>query len=159
MNCFRVLGVSLTVVLLALMLSSCKQKLEIDKKAPQLAALFLDESEAKLSYQGFELVLFWENGCKACVKTMPELDTWAKDAGIELLAINSVDEKELLENFAKEHNFAKIKIVQDKLDLSWQRYEVQFLPALFIIKDGLFKEKILGDRSAKYIKEKVKLYE
>lgn len=134
------------------------EKLELNQKAPNLKAFNTQNQKVNLRFNGIELVEFWQNGCAACLKVMASLDEFAKKNNILIYSINSVDKLELIKEYEKTHNYSSMIFLQDSLDITWQRYEIFALPTLFIIKDGIVKEKILGDRGINYIQERIKAY-
>lgn len=147
------------LLLFFLFFISCSdEKLELNKKAPDLKAFNTKNNKVNLRFSGIELVEFWQNGCAACLKVMASLDDFAKKNNILIYSINSVDTLELIKEYEKTHNYSSMIFLQDSLDITWQRYGIFALPTLFLIKDGIVKEKILGDRGFNYIKEKIKAY-
>lgn len=130
-------------------------KIAINSQAPEILAKTTENKSIKLNRNGIELVEFWENGCAACLKVMASLDEFAKEKNIQIYAINSIDDIKIIKKHELEHNYTNIIFLKDSQDISWSRYEIFAVPTLFILKDGVLVDKILGDRGFNYIKERL----
>lgn len=146
----------LQIVVIAFILIACDgMKLEVDLKVPPIATKSTDGRQVKLTNEGIEVIEFWQNGCAGCVKIMPTLDTYALENNIKVYAINSINEEKDIKKFQRDKNFKQINLLKDDLKITWGRYKVIYVPSIFIIKDGVLKEKILGDRTFEFVKEKL----
>ncbi|WP_267524063.1 TlpA family protein disulfide reductase [Campylobacter sp. MG1] len=142
--------------LFALVFMACDESnLSINSKAPDIFAKTTNNENVKLLRNGIEIVEFWENGCAACLKVMANLNDYAVKNNIKIYAINSIDDLKVIKKHEDEHNYESMIFLKDQQDISWSRYEIFAVPTLFIIKDGILVEKILGDRGFNYIKEKI----
>ena len=97
------------------------------------------------------LLNFWATWCIPCRKEMPsmeELYTILKERDFEVLAVN-------LERFAEEKvslfvsNYGlTFPILRDKDQKTAITYQIRAIPTSYIIgKDGVIKEKIVGDKN------------
>jgi thiol-disulfide isomerase/thioredoxin len=103
-------------------------------------------------YKGKVVLLnFWATWCIPCRKEMPsmeELYKVLKERGFEVLAVN-------LERFAEEKvslfvsNYGlTFPILLDKDQKTAVTYQIRAIPTTYIIgKDGVIKEKIVGDKN------------
>lgn len=131
---------------------------KIGQKSPQINAKTTNGEKIKLKGSGVEIVLFWESGCAGCISAMPHLEEFLLEHKALIYAINSINKKEIIKKFQNENNFSNIKILEDTLNISWDNYGVNFVPSMFVIKDGIIVDKILGDRTWNYIKPKLLPY-
>lgn len=149
----------LFLVVFALFFVACDNaKLSLNEKAPEILAKDTKGNNIKLTRQGIEIVEFWENGCAACLKVMASLNDYALSNNIKIYAINSIDDLKTIKKHENEHNYDAMIFLKDQQDITWSRYEIFAVPTLFILKDGVYVEKILGDRGFNYIQEKIKGY-
>lgn len=65
---------------------------------------------------------------------------------ISVYAINSVDKVEVVQVLAEQLNFKNIKVLTDDLKITNDRYAVFATPTTIILKDGIIKERILGEK-------------
>lgn len=128
---------------------------KIGQNAPLINSKNSNDEKITLKKQGLEVVLFWESGCAGCISAMPHLDKYATTHKVKIYAINSINKKTIINQFEKTHNFFNIMILEDVLNISWDNYKINFVPSMFIIKDGVIVEKILGDRLWKHIEPKL----
>lgn len=146
-------------ILLALFFVACEDvKLKLNEQAPEIFAKDTSNNKIKLKRQGIEIVQFWENGCAACLKVMASLNDYALSNNIKIYAINSINDLNTIKKHEREHNYKSIVFLKDEQDISWSRYEIFAVPTLFIIKDGVYIDRVLGDRGFKFIQEKLKGY-
>ncbi|KGI56115.1 TlpA family protein disulfide reductase [Campylobacter sp. MIT 97-5078] len=148
-------------LILSLVFLACEgeKRAELGKEAPPILAKNLQGEAVKLSDfdQRLKIIVFFENGCAACIKELPLLDEFVENNQdkIVVLAINSVDEKEVINSIKERFKLEHIMLLKDDLDISWQRYAVFALPTTFIIKDGIVQEKIIGDKPWQSLQEKL----
>lgn len=65
---------------------------------------------------------------------------------ISVYAINSVDKAEVVQVLAEQLNFKNIKVLTDDLKITNDRYAVFTTPTTIILKNGVIKERILGEK-------------
>lgn len=157
MRAFKlILGFVLSLIFLG---CESEKRAELGKVAPPILAKNLQGKPVNLSdfNQKLKIIVFFENGCAACIKELPLLDEFVKNNQdkITALAINSVDEKEVIASIKEKFKLEHIMLLKDDLDISWQRYAVFALPTTFIIKDGIVQEKIIGDKPWQSLQEKL----
>ena len=121
---------------------------EVGKPAPQISAKNLAGEAVSLPKDKIVVLVFFENGCKACLQELPLLDDFAAQNADKLavIGIDSVDEMPTLVVLKERLSLYNIVLAKDDLDLSWQRYSIFALPTTIIIKDGLVVERLTGDK-------------
>ena len=121
---------------------------EVGKPAPQISAKNLAGEAVSLPKDKIVVLVFFENGCKACLQELPLLDSFAAQNADKLavIGIDSVDEMPTLVVLKERLSLYNIVLAKDDLDLSWQRYSIFALPTTIIIKDGLVVERLTGDK-------------
>ena len=63
-----------------------------------------------------------------------------------IFAINSYNIDEDIFKFTREHKLRNVRVLKDDFTLTFERYEVQFLPMIVVIgRDGKIVQKIIGD--------------
>lgn len=147
---------ALVLTMLALactaLMAGCKKEaqLKIGEKAPELAALDLNYSTAKLSdFRGKVVVLrFWSTGCKACVAEMPKIDEFSKryqDRGLAVVAVNVGDTKEKVADFVKSLKIS-YPVLLDQANITARKYRVTAVPTTcFIDRNGIAKKIVFGE--------------
>ena len=67
---------------------------KVGEKAPKISAKKLNEEKLTLEKDKITVLVFFENGCAACIKELPLLDEFAYEQRdkLQVIAINSVDE-------------------------------------------------------------------
>lgn len=149
----------LFLIVFALFFVACDEsKIALNKSAPEIFAKDTSGNKVKLSRKGIEIVEFWENGCAACLKVMDKLDDFARQEHIKVYAINSIDDLKIIKKHELENNYKAMFFLQDQQDISWSRYEIFAVPTLFILKDGVYVDRVLGDRGFNHIYKKIKAY-
>ena len=151
---------SILLVFIFIFLVSCDDNTgsNIGQNAPIINTKDTNGKKVSLEKKGIEIVLFWENGCAGCIGAMPSIDEYIGGKNIKVYAINSINKFEVIKDFEASKNFSNMMILEDMLNISWNNYHVKFVPSMFIIKDGVVVEKILGDRTWSYIKPKLSKY-
>lgn len=143
--------------LLFAVLSACakdgKDKVEetlISKPAPDFRLTELHGMEYKLSGMKGKVVLlrFWSTRCVSCKEEMRKLEASyqsLKDKGFEILAVNVEDPRDKAMNFAHKLKLT-YPILLDEDQKVAGKYMVYSIPTSFFIdKQGVVREKILGD--------------
>ncbi|MBT0877857.1 redoxin domain-containing protein [Campylobacter sp. RM12640] len=147
------------IVLILLFFVSCEDnKLVLNKQAPNILAKTTALNKIELKRQGIELIEFWQNGCAACLKVMAGLNEFANENNISIYAINSIDDLNTIKKHELEHQYSNMIFLKDEEDISWSRYDIFAVPTLFILKDGVYVDKVLGDRSLEFLTNKIKEY-
>ncbi|HEB9308254.1 TlpA family protein disulfide reductase [Campylobacter coli] len=95
-----------------------------------------------------KVLVFFQNGCPSCLQELPSLDKFMQEHPnkISVYAINSVDKAEVVQVLAEQLNFKNIKVLTDDLKITNDRYAVFSTPTTIILKDGIIKERILGEK-------------
>jgi len=131
---------------------------KIGNKAIELLAKNTRGENVKLHdiKEKVKILVFFQNGCSSCLKELPKFDEFIdkNPSQIGVVAINSVDNAELITVLEKQFNFKHIQILQDDLSITAQKYGVFASPTTIIIKDNIIKERILGEKSWEFIKSK-----
>lgn len=90
---------------------------------------------------------FWATWCPACRAEMPYLqqtyEEWS-DKGLVLLAINIGESRATIEQFMLSNNLS-LPVLLDIREVVARKYNITAIPTtLFIDKDGIIQEKIIG---------------
>lgn len=151
------------LLIFLLLFSACenedKNAGKIGFKASEISATSLKNEPVRLKdfKERIKIIIFFQKGCAACLKEMPLFDMFlSKHKGqIVALAIDSVDNKEVISSLYSELGIQNIHFLKDDLDTSWARYKVFALPTTLIIKDDIIKERIVGDKPWEFIESKI----
>lgn len=65
---------------------------------------------------------------------------------ISVYAIDSIDNAEVVKVLAEQFDFKNVKVLKDNLKITNDRYSVFATPTTIILKDGIIKERILGEK-------------
>jgi peroxiredoxin len=124
----------------------------IGKPAPDFALNDINGKKVTLSeYKGNVIILnFWATFCGPCKEEMPSLNNlflaFKKD-GLIVLAVSTDDSEKPVQSFIKAKGLAFPVLLDKDQQVFFDRYAVLGLPTTFIIdRDGIIREKILGDR-------------
>ncbi|TQR60968.1 TlpA family protein disulfide reductase [Campylobacter troglodytis] len=149
-NLYKKFTQSSFVLLSCFFLSACfySNGGEVGKEAPKISAKNLLGEAVNLPRDKVAVLVFFEDGCKACLQELPLLDSFAGENldKIKIIGINSVDELAKIAELKKELGIDNIIFTKDDLDLSWQRYSIFALPTTIIIKEGVVVERLIGDK-------------
>lgn len=116
----------------------------------------IDNKEVKLSdFKGKAVMLrFWSSRCPSCKKEMPLVEKAyrkLKEKGFVVVAVNIEDPREVASNTAKKLDLT-FPILIDKGMSVTKLYKVFATPTSFFIdKNGMMKEKVLGELSEETI--------
>lgn len=135
---------------LASFVIGCNSSANIGDVAPEISAKTMQQTPVKLSdfANKNKILLFWSYGCAGCTKIIPALDDFLDRYGadFEVFAINSYNIDEDIFKFNREHKLRNVRVLKDDFTLTFERYEVQFLPMIVVIgRDGKIVQKIIGD--------------
>lgn len=127
-------------------------ELEVGSEAPDFTAELTDGSSFTLSDQEGKVVLlnFWATWCSPCVGEMPAFERLYEEYGdnIEILAVNSGEEKEIVDTFLDERNYTFLIAYDEKNEIS-EKYPSEGIPYTLIIgKDGNVEEIFVGAQDA-----------
>jgi len=159
----------LTIVLCLTFFVRDAVSLEVGPKAGKFAPEFsLNDVNGKKvtlsAYKGNVVILnFWATFCGPCREEMPSLNNLFlsfKKEGLVVLAISTDDSEKPVQSFIKAKAIAFPVLIDKDQQVYFDRYAVLGLPTTFIIdRDGIIREKILGDRpwDAPEMKEKIKV--
>ena len=123
---------------------------KIGEKSVEISAKDLLGNSVKLANDSTNLkvLVFFKNGCASCLKELPLLDKFCKENNgkISVYAINSNDSLEVIKYLSEQFNFERVRILKDELKITSDNYSVFATPTTIIIKDGLIKDRILGEK-------------
>jgi len=130
----------------------CEQdsEIKIGEIAPEISAKTLDKKAVRLAdFAGKKRILiFWQYGCAGCLEIMPNLDKIAEQnrANLAVIALNSFNIEEDIVKFMNEHEFHAMQFVKDDLTISFDRYEIAFVPLIFVLDaENRILDMISGD--------------
>ena len=158
---YKVLILSL---LLAFFIIGCEKdkKLQYGEVAPNASLLNLKDDVVKLhDFKGKLVVLrFWQKGCPACLEEMPQLDTFynTHKKDIVVIGIDMGDKKPYVSGFKRDHSIS-FPMLLDGLLIATKKYGVIVSPTSFIIdKNGILREKLIGEMNINKFQKKVLSY-
>ncbi|MGK7345159.1 MAG: TlpA disulfide reductase family protein [Candidatus Nitrospinota bacterium M3_3B_026] len=109
----------------------------------------LSGKEVSISdFEGRPLIVnFWASWCVPCVEEMPRFEqtyeTW-KSKGLEIVAINLKESREVAEKFMKENGYSFITLL-DKSGEASDKFQVFGLPTTFFIdREGIIRYSHMG---------------
>lgn len=147
-----------------LIFTACQkdEKLQYGETAPNIKLLNLkDEVKQLKNYKNKLIILrFWQEGCASCLEEMPVLDAIYKKHKKELIvvSIGMGSNKKFISNFQKENNISFPMLI-DQLLIATKKYDVKVSPTTFIIdKEGILRQKIIGDMDPSKLKRKILSY-
>jgi thiol-disulfide isomerase/thioredoxin len=142
-------------LLIILSLSACderKTSLENGTPAPSFTLLGLNGEKTNFPQDvagKVTVIRFWADWCAACfdeMKEMKSIYSKYKNKGLEILAINVEQEREIVEAFVNDLNIHSYNILLDKDAKIFHKYRVIGLPTTFFVdRNGILKAKIVGE--------------
>ncbi len=147
----------LIILTLVLLLAGCSTGSEpsapsvarAGEPAPDFQLENLDGQSISLSdFRGKPVLInFWATWCPQCRSEMPYIqeiyEEWS-DQGLVLLAINIGENSYTVEEFMQSHNLSFTVLLDTEKDIA-QRYNITGIPTtLFIDKDGIIQDKVIG---------------
>ncbi len=153
---------NLIFALFSLFLSACfldqnKDRGKIGEEMSAISAKNMQGQSVNLNdtKEKLKVLVFFQNGCSSCLKELSMLDKFAQEnkEKIAVYAINSEDEKEIIEALTK--GLENIQVLQDDLKITAKRYSIFATPTTVFIKDGIIKERILGEKPWEFIELKL----
>ena len=98
-------------------------------------------------FKGRVVVLyFWTNSCcGARLKLMETFYRQNKDKGLEILAVNVGDSREIVSSYAKTNELS-FTLLTDERSITSKQYGIFGFPTVFVLdRNGVIREKIHGD--------------
>ncbi|MGK0290836.1 MAG: cytochrome c biogenesis protein CcmG/thiol:disulfide interchange protein DsbE [bacterium] len=135
-----------------------KRVLAVGKKAPKLAVLDLKGNVVKVSDFKNKVVLlqFWQRGCNACLKEMPELNKlykkYKKD-GLVIIGISFGTSEKYVQKTIK-----KLKLIypltMDQVQITKKKYQIMGVPTLYLIdQKGVLQKTFVGATPMKILEK------
>lgn len=140
------------VVVILLVGCDAQQGLKKGDTAPEFSKTDIYGKTITLSsYKGKIVVLyFWASCCNDSLKLLEPFHKTNRANDIEILAINSGDAS-ITAAYAKDNGITFTMLTDKHLTLQ-QKYQATGFPTIFILdKNGIIKEKILGDMGVNYL--------
>lgn len=119
----------------------------LNEVAPEIAAMDLEGKSVNLSdFSGKAIALvFYKNGCEACVGVIPALDSYAKSANLVAIAINTGNTKEEIAEFLEETPLPNTLVLRDSLGLTTKRFIINLTPTIILLdNEHIMRSKIIG---------------
>lgn len=119
----------------------------LNEVAPEIAAMDLEGKSVNLrDFSGKAIALvFYKNGCEACVGVIPALDSYAKSANLIAIAINTGNTKEEIAEFLEETPLPNTLVLRDSLGLTTKRFIINLTPTIILLdKAHIMRSKIIG---------------
>lgn len=119
----------------------------LNEVAPEIAAMDLEGKSVNLrDFSGKAIALvFYKNGCEACVGVIPALDSYAKSANLIAIAINTGNTKEEIAEFLEETPLPNTLVLRDSLGISAKRFIINLTPTIILLdKAHIMRGKIIG---------------
>ena len=131
----------------------------LNEFAPEIAAMDLEGKSVGLSdFSGKAVALvFYKNGCEACVGVIPALDNYAKSANLTAIAINTGNTKEEIAEFLEETPLPNTLILRDSLGLTTKRFIINLTPTIILLdKAHIMRGKIIGASDFRKVEAQIK---
>ena len=119
----------------------------LNESAPEIVAMDLDGKSVFLrDFSGQAVaIVFYKNGCEACVGVIPALDNYAKSANLASIAINMANSKEEIMEFLEETPLPNTRVLRDSLGASAKRFIINMTPTIVLLdKEHKIRAKIIG---------------
>lgn len=131
----------------------------LNETAPEIAAMDLEGRSVNLAdFSGKAVALvFYKNGCEACVGVIPALDSYAKSANLTAIAINTGNTKEEIAEFLEETPLPNTLILRDSLGLTTKRFIINLTPTIILLdKAHIMRGKIIGASDFRKVEAQIK---
>ncbi|MBZ7955064.1 TlpA disulfide reductase family protein [Campylobacter molothri] len=146
-----------------LLLNACSfenhKSAKIGEVAAEISAKNLLGNKINLNddKNNLKVLVFFQNGCSSCLKELPYLDDFIQNYPnkISVYAINSANDMQTIQSLAKKFDFKNVKILKDDLKITQDRYAIFATPTTIIIKNGIIKDRILGETPWENLKSKL----
>lgn len=155
---------SLLILCVLFLLNACsfensKDSGKVGEKGAEISAKDTLGKAVKLidDNTSLKVLVFFQNGCPSCLKELPSLDEFMQNHPnkISVYAINSIDNAEVVKVLAEQFDFKNIKVLKDNLKITNDRYAVFATPTTIILKDGIIKDRILGEKPWEFFESKL----
>jgi len=143
-----IVGIMLTLVLVSVIaIGGCdtSQAPEVGKQAPDFEFQTTDGEMTSLNQLRGKLVLinFWASWCRACVASMPFIQTvhdeWPSQE-LVVIAINVGESPGQFGTFLQNNNFSFLVLLDTQRQLS-QIYNIHYIPtSFFVVGDGIIRD-------------------
>lgn len=131
----------------------------LNEVAPEIAAMDLEGRSVNLAdFSGKAVALvFYKNGCEACVGVIPALDSYAKSANLTAIAINTGNTKEEIAEFLEETPLPNTLILRDSMGLTTKRFIINLTPTIILLdKAHIMRGKIIGASDFRKVEAQIK---
>lgn len=131
----------------------------LNESAPEIVAMDLDGKSVNLSDFSSQAVaiVFYKNGCEACVGIIPALDNYAKSANLASIAINMANSKEEIMEFLEETPLPNTRVLRDSLGASAKRFIINMTPTIILLdKEHKIRAKIIGASDFRKVEAQIK---
>lgn len=160
-------GWVIVIVILLGLLTACSRDRAVEPAAPSIGSEAPDFSLSDLSGQNVSLndlkgkavlINFWATWCYPCREEMDDLQAIYdkyKDKGVVVLGINVREGEGVVKEFAKRFNITYPLLLDEDGKVS-DAYNVFGIPSsLFIDKEGVIRDTVMGQMDEEMIAEKV----
>ena len=130
----------------------------LNESAPEIVAMDLEGKSVNLGdFSGQAVaIVFYKNGCEACVGVIPALDNYAKSANLSSIAINMANSKEEIMEFLEETPLPNTRVLRDSLGASAKRFIINMTPTIVLLdKEHTIRAKIIGADNFGVIEKKI----
>ncbi len=131
----------------------------LNESAPEIVAMDLDGKSVNLSDFSSQAVaiVFYKNGCEACVGIIPALDNYAKSANLASIAINMANSKEEIMEFLEETPLPNTRVLRDLLGASAKRFIINMTPTIILLdKEHKIRARIIGASDFRKVEAQIK---
>ena len=131
----------------------------LNESAPEIVAMDLDGKSVNLSDFSSQAVaiVFYKNGCEACVGIIPALDNYAKSANLASIAINMANSKEEIMEFLEETPLPNTRVLRDSLGASAKRFIINMTPTIILLdKEHKIRARIIGASDFRKVEAQIK---
>lgn len=131
----------------------------LNETAPEIVAMDLDGKSVNLSDFSSQAVaiVFYKNGCEACVGIIPALDNYAKSANLTSIAINMANSKEEIMEFLEETPLPNTRVLRDSLGASAKRFIINMTPTIILLdKEHKIRARIIGASDFRKVEAQIK---
>ncbi len=131
----------------------------LNESAPEIVAMDLDGKSVNLSDFSSQAVaiVFYKNGCEACVGIIPALDNYAKSANLASIAINMANSKEEIMEFLEETPLPNTRVLRDSLGVSAKRFIINMTPTIILLdKEHKIRARIIGASDFRKVEAQIK---
>lgn len=142
--------VALFVLAILSLCSGCEkeQQLKVGDDAPEISTRDIHGEPVALDrFKGkIVVIFFWANSCCGDkVKLLEPFYRRFREKGVAVMAVNAGDAKSIVESYSKSHGLTFPMLTDEDAMISKQ-YGVFGFPTIFILdKNGIIRQKILGD--------------